>query len=170
MCFQTFQCDWVLGNETSHDKTNKMALSPAKTHISLGICRVWSASSLSAWRKLAPLATHWAHREDSDQTGRMPRLIWVFAGRRVVLSAWRKLGSLATHWAHNEGSDQSRWMPRLIWVFAGRTVNLLVLSWGGSNKGFKTLELQVISPYWQLLVKCLKSFSDNGIIKKSAEM
>ena len=26
------------------------------------------------------LATHWAHCKDSDQTGRMPRLIWVFAG------------------------------------------------------------------------------------------
>ena len=37
-------------------------------------------SSLSAWRKLESLATHWAHSEDSDQTGRMPRLIWVFAG------------------------------------------------------------------------------------------
>ena len=38
-------------------------------------------SSLSAWRKLRSLATHWAHREDSDQSGRMPRLNWVFAGR-----------------------------------------------------------------------------------------
>ena len=27
------------------------------------------------------IATHWAHSEDSDQTGRRPRLIWVFAGR-----------------------------------------------------------------------------------------
>ena len=27
------------------------------------------------------LATYWAHSEDSDQTGRMPRLTWVFAGR-----------------------------------------------------------------------------------------
>ena len=51
---------------------------PAKTQISLGIP---SESSLSAWRKLGSLATHWAHSEDSDQTGRMPRLIWVFAGR-----------------------------------------------------------------------------------------
>ena len=31
------------------------------------------------------LATHWTHSEDSDQTGRMPRLIWVFAGRTVLL-------------------------------------------------------------------------------------
>ena len=27
----------------------------------------------------------WAHSEDSDQTGRMPRLIWVFAGRPLIL-------------------------------------------------------------------------------------
>ena len=32
-------------------------------------------SSLSAWRKLWSLATHWAHGKDSDQTGWMPRLI-----------------------------------------------------------------------------------------------
>ena len=38
-------------------------------------------SSLSAWRNLGPLATLWAHREDPDQTGWLPRLIWVFAGQ-----------------------------------------------------------------------------------------
>ena len=58
-----------------------MSVRPAKTQISLGIRPVWSEYSLSAWWKLGPLATHWAHSEDSDQTGRMPRLIWVFAGR-----------------------------------------------------------------------------------------
>ena len=31
---------------------------------------------------LGSLPTHWAHIEDYDQTGRMPRLIWVFAGRK----------------------------------------------------------------------------------------
>ena len=51
-----------------------------RKQISLGIRTVWSESSLSAWRKIGSLATHWAHSEDSDQTGRMPRLIWVFAG------------------------------------------------------------------------------------------
>ena len=54
---------------------------PGKTQISLGIRPVWSQSSLSAWRKLGSLATHWAHSEDSEQTGRMPRLSWVFNGR-----------------------------------------------------------------------------------------
>ena len=41
---------------------------------------VLSESLLSAWRNLGSLPTHLEHREDSDQTGRMPRLIWVFAG------------------------------------------------------------------------------------------
>ena len=39
--------------------------------ISLGICPGWSEFSLSAWIKLGSLATHWAHSEGSDQTGRM---------------------------------------------------------------------------------------------------
>ena len=72
-------------NEPRHDKTNKMAVRPVKTQISLGIRPVWSESSLSAWRKLGSLATHWAHSEDSDQIGRMPRLIQVFAGRTLIL-------------------------------------------------------------------------------------
>ena len=37
------------------------------------------------WRKLGSLATHWAHSKDSDQTGRTPRQIWVFAGWTVIL-------------------------------------------------------------------------------------
>ena len=46
-------------------------------------------SSLSTWRNIGSIATHWAHSEDSDQTGRMPRLGgcpgWVFAGRTLIL-------------------------------------------------------------------------------------
>ena len=68
-------------NEPHRDKTNKVAMRPAKTQISLGIRPVWSESLLSAWRKLESSATKWAHSEDSDQTGR----IWVFAGRTVSL-------------------------------------------------------------------------------------
>ena len=50
-----------------HDKTNNVAVHPAKTQISLGICQVWSESSLCAWRTLEFLNTHWAHSKDSDQ-------------------------------------------------------------------------------------------------------
>ena len=74
-------CFYCSKYEPIHDKTNNVVVRPAKTQISLGICPVWSESSLSAWRKLGSLATHWAYSEDPDQTGRMPRLIWVFDGR-----------------------------------------------------------------------------------------
>ena len=77
-------------------KPTKWHVHPAKTQISLGIHPVWSVqnqqngvcaqwrlrsawasiqsdqSSRSAWRNLGFLATHWAHSEDSDQTGRCP--------------------------------------------------------------------------------------------------
>ena len=61
-------------------KSTKWHVCPAKTHISLGICPVWSESLLSAWRKLGSLVTYCVHSKDADQTGWMPRLSWVFAG------------------------------------------------------------------------------------------
>ena len=61
-------------------KPTKWPLYPEKTQISLGIRPVWSESSLSAWRNIGSSATHWAHCEDSRQTGQMPRLIRVYAG------------------------------------------------------------------------------------------
>ena len=62
-------------------KPTKWFVRPAKTQISLGIRLVWSESSLCAqWVAKDPSFLH-ADSEDSDQTGRMPRLIWVFAGR-----------------------------------------------------------------------------------------
>ena len=81
----TFKQAHVSSSEPRHDRTKKRVVRPAKTQISLGIRPVWSESSPSAWRKLGFLATHWTHSEDSDQTGRMPRLIWVFAGRTHIL-------------------------------------------------------------------------------------
>ena len=61
--------------EPPHDKTNKMTVRPAKTQTSLGIRPVWSESSLRAdWVAKDP-RFHDADSEDSDQTGRMPRLI-----------------------------------------------------------------------------------------------
>ena len=58
---------------------------PAKTQISLGIRPVWSESSLcTQWVAKDPSFLH-ADSKDFDQTGRMPRLIWVFARRTVIL-------------------------------------------------------------------------------------
>ena len=58
-----------------------MYLRPPKTHTSLGIHQVWSEYSLGAqWVAKAPSFLY-ADSEDSDQTGRMLRLIWVFTWR-----------------------------------------------------------------------------------------
>ena len=60
--------------EPRHDKTNKMTVRPAKTQISLGIRPVRSESLLCAqWVAKDPRFLH-ADSEDSDQTGRIPRL------------------------------------------------------------------------------------------------
>ena len=106
--------------EPRHDKTNNVAVRPAKTQISLGICPVWSESSLSAWRKLGSLATHWVHSEDSDKTGRMPRLIWVYAGRTATLLVLSCRGSFVI--CHNSNS-WSLWLFHTIWL-AGESFTL----------------------------------------------
>ena len=63
-------------------KPTKWSVHPAKTQISLGICPVWSESSMCTQSvAIKDLSFLHADSEDSDQTGRMPRLIWVFAGR-----------------------------------------------------------------------------------------
>ena len=58
-----------------------MTVRPAKTRINLGIRSVWSESSLCSQLVTKDPSFLHADSEDSDQTGRMPRLIWVFAGR-----------------------------------------------------------------------------------------
>ena len=72
-----FWFDRLCENFLSH----KMSVRPAKTQISLGIRPAWSESLLCVqWVAKDPRFLH-ADSEDSDQTGRMPRLIWVLAGR-----------------------------------------------------------------------------------------
>ena len=65
----------------STTKLTKRYVRPATTQIILGIRQAWIESSLFTWRSIGSLDSHWAHSEDSDQTGLLPRLIWVFAGR-----------------------------------------------------------------------------------------
>ena len=94
-CAQIFFCAPMLfGLHSGSLSTDKWAaawqnqqnvLCVQRRLISLGIRPAWSEYSLSACRSLRSLATQLAHSEDSYQTGRMPRLIWVFAGRTVIL-------------------------------------------------------------------------------------
>ena len=85
---------------------------------SLGICPVWSESSLSASGKFMSLTTHKAHSEDSDPTGWMPRLIWVFTGRTVNFVGFVMLLICQ--------SDK-----RIVWVLDG---NLRIIFTSGSDK------------------------------------
>ena len=67
--------------EPAHDKTKTMACAPSEDWDQPGhppcLIRVFAVRMKKAWS----IATYSAHSEDSDQTVRMPRLIWVFAGR-----------------------------------------------------------------------------------------
>ena len=75
-------------------KPTKWHVRPAKTQINLGIHPVWSESSLcSRWVAKNPSFIH-ADSKDSDQTGWMPRLIWVFAGRMLILLVFSCCGSI----------------------------------------------------------------------------
>ena len=70
----------------SYKQLSRLVTKPTKWHVRPAKTRPGHPpslieSSLSEWRELRSLATHWAHSKDSDQTGWMPRLIWVFAGR-----------------------------------------------------------------------------------------
>ena len=80
---QTMQCQY----EPPHDKTDKMACAPSEDSDQPGhppsLIRVFTA----AWRKLGPLATHWAHSEYSDQTGR--RSESSLGAHVILLVFWR---------------------------------------------------------------------------------
>ena len=85
--------------EPRHDKTNKMSVRPAKTQISLSIHPVWSEFSLCAQLVAKDPGFLHADSEDSDQTRRIPRLIWVFAGRTFTLLVLSCRGSFQ-HYDH----------------------------------------------------------------------
>ena len=119
-------------HEPQHAKTNKVTVQPAKTQISLGIRPVWSESSMSAWRKLGSLATHLAQIEYSDQTGRMPRLIWVFAGRTATLLGLSYRGSHQDYktWQRSTENKGGAWESyKTIWVPSSEFVSSSIPSW-----------------------------------------
>ena len=61
-------------------KPTKWHVCPAKTKISMGIRPVWSESSMCPQLAAKDKIFLQANSNGSDQTGWMPRLIWVIAG------------------------------------------------------------------------------------------
>ena len=62
-------------------------------------------ASLSAWRNLGSLFSHWAHSEYSDQAGRMPRLIRVFAGSTWICWFCHEAVQV-TKWTEHRGETE----------------------------------------------------------------
>ena len=92
-------------------KPTKWLVCPTKTQISMGIRQVWSESSLCARRVSEdPMFLH-ADSEDFYQTGRMPRLIWVFDGRtcHFVGFVMRRLRCLSSTEQH---TDKTNWISQ----------------------------------------------------------
>ena len=85
--FQIILWKWSLTRKMSRlmTKTNKIARAPSEDPDQPGHPPSLIRDLLSAWRSVRSLATYWVHSEDSDQTGRMPRLISAFAWRTVIL-------------------------------------------------------------------------------------
>ena len=86
-------------------KPTKWHVRPAK--IRPGIRPDWSGSSLSARKSLGSLAIHWVPSEDTDQTGRMPSLIWVFAGRTCHFVGFIMRRLIYFEWNRNYNSQSN---------------------------------------------------------------
>ena len=93
-----------------------MRVRPVKTQISLGIRPVWSESSLCAQCVAKDRKFLHADSEDSNQTGRMPRLIYIFAGRTATLLVLSCRGSFCIFLFFLFFSNQNLWFDQRRWV------------------------------------------------------
>ena len=124
----------------SMTKPTKWHEHPAKTRISLGIHPVWSEPSLCTLRIVKDPRFLHADSEDSDQTGWMPRLIWVFAGHTGHFVGF-VMGRLIYFfpsfgpghakmclmpYTNNKGADQSAHPHSLISTFVFRCLDSII--------------------------------------------
>ena len=98
--------------ELQHDKTNKMTHAPSEDSDQLEHRSAQSdQSSLSAWRNHGSLASHWAHNEDSDQTGQMQVSLLVLS----CCSSYFIVVSV-TIWHHYHNYSLTAWGWLLSWT------------------------------------------------------
>ena len=138
-------------------QNHKMSVRPAKTQISLGICLVWSESSLcTQWVAKDPSFLY-ADNKDSDQTGRMPSFIFSWHGQHdSLLMTWMKyfVGSMCCWYG---GSHYKRWCGN----------NSLQSPWLGLHEGnfcpwgpcwtHRSVILTLLNLLWNLDICMLKS-------------
>ena len=144
-----------------------MSVRPAKTQISLGICPVWSESLLCAqWVAKDPRFLH-ANREDSDQTGGMPRLIWVFAGRTAILLVLSCRGSITFSYKLNNilHIHKSLSVVSIIFLQAFEIISLILSHissgtdkngiwwWLRDNFAYFSIKTYVVGTHWNRLAE-----------------
>ena len=95
----TFLC--FGSNMSCHTKKpNKITCAPSKNSQPGRMSSLIGVVAV-AWRNIGLLTTNWAHSDDSDQTGRMPRLIWVFTVcicHFVGFVMWRLIWFWSVYW------------------------------------------------------------------------
>ena len=79
-------------------------------------------------KKLGSLAIHWAHSEDSDQTGRVSRMICVFAGRKCQYAGFVTRRLISFWW----GNHIFRIRPQInlilkLWYVAKFTPSIVIV-------------------------------------------
>ena len=117
--------------EPRHDKTIKVMVRPAKTQIGLASAQSDQSSLCAQWVAKGPSFLH-ADSEDSDQSGRMPRLIWVFGGRTLILLFLSCRGSIVM-----EIDKESHLLPYWVTAYSRlknhkRKTHRSLFSWVGS--------------------------------------
>ena len=127
-------------NEPPLKITNKMTCKPSL----IRVCPVWLESSMSAWRNVGALATHWVHSEDSNQMRRsktQPTKWPVRPAKTQILSLIRVFAvCMKKHWVVSYLLRAQRRLIRLDgcpgWSASslGAPAVFLVLSCCGSNE------------------------------------
>ena len=118
---------WELVSHNSHfsSTSEQFQLKYEPLHYKTNLCAQWKLRSTQSdqslcypWRNTGLLTTYWAHsedsdQEDSDQTGWMPKLSWVFAGAHVILlvllcSGWYWTMSLFAQYRKNPKNSDTQ--------------------------------------------------------------
>ena len=124
---------------------------PAKTQINLGIRPIWSESLLCT---KDPRCLH-VDSKDSDQTGWMPRLIWVFAERTCHF--WLTWAVRLTRWAY---SIPLLWRPLSLSSLSTMFKHLLL--WNGFANQSQILYGASLGRGNENLYKCSRSHDQGG--------
>ena len=107
-----------------------MAVRQVKTQISPGICPVWTESLLCAQLVAKGLRFLHVDSEDSDQTGWLPRLIWVFAGRTLTCWFCHVSAHLWSFYLNLTNKRRRKVIIRRLWLLRSTAITM---TWRLSN-------------------------------------